>query len=692
MKNNNQNKILLPFVLIALFISVIYSNTLNSSWHFDDYDNITQNSKLHIENLKFDSIVQTLFAMPGGNNDNPKLYRPTACFTFGINWYFGKDDVRGYHVFNITIHILTSFVLFLLITKLLSTPALKKRYKGNKYFVALLATMLWAINPIQVQAVTYIVQRMASLAAFFYVLGLFFYVCGRSAPNLKGLIYYLMVVVSFLLALGSKENAITLPIAVILIEIIFYQKIESLKKKQILLILAFVCILFTFTSGVFLFLKEGPLQFLDGYSNRSFTFIERILTEPRILMGYITKIFYPITSRISLEHDITVSTSILKPFTTLLSIVGILGSVGFSLITLKKHPILSFAILFFFLNHIIESSVIPLELIFDHRNYLPSFFLFLPVAVGLEKIIVLYENKKKLIYIMIVFFVPLLMMCLGFGTYVWNMAWATEKTLWEDAAEKAPNSARPIQNLASSYYSKIGDFDKSIELYQKSLTLKDPKPEYSKFVALKNIAGLYYKKGEYETALNYAIRAIHIDPSNINIRFKKILILVQQGDLVNAQKDIDNLLSQYENDEDYLLMKGRLLLMQGKNEASVKYFRKALSAFPYNYETSLYLGVALSRCGEYAKADIFLNNAHSLSPRDIKAFLALLENSYRAEDGHKIDIYASDLISQFTISQIQATLKNIDKDNLEVPLSQSILLGVISDKLNQTAEKIIGDS
>ncbi|MCK4252416.1 hypothetical protein KAX97_13285, partial [candidate division WOR-3 bacterium] len=165
-----------PFALLSLLILLVYSNTFNASWHLDDYPNITGNSKLHIRNISPASIYETFFAHPIFSK---KLYRPIACLTFAINWYFGKDNVIGYHIISNTIHLLTAFILFLTILNLFRSPNLKDKYQGSECFIALLTATLWAINPIQTQAVTYIVQRMASMAAMFYVLGIYFYIKGR---------------------------------------------------------------------------------------------------------------------------------------------------------------------------------------------------------------------------------------------------------------------------------------------------------------------------------------------------------------------------------------------------------------------------------------------------------------------------------------------------------------------------------
>ena len=103
-----------PIVLLLLLVLIflIYSNTFDTAWHMDDLPNITQNPRLHLKKLGADEIAATFFAKPGSGGSN-QLYRPVACLTFALNWYFGQQDVCGYHTVNITLHLLTAFLLYL---------------------------------------------------------------------------------------------------------------------------------------------------------------------------------------------------------------------------------------------------------------------------------------------------------------------------------------------------------------------------------------------------------------------------------------------------------------------------------------------------------------------------------------------------------------------------------------------------
>ena len=209
------------FILLFFLIFIIYSNTFQASWHFDDYPNIVDNSCLHLKDLN----PQSLLIAAG-------LHRPIPNLTFAVNWYFSKSNVTGYHVVNIIIHFMTAFILFLTILNLFKSPNLNNKYQGSEYFIALLTAAFWAINPIQTQAVTYIVQRMASISAMFYILGIYFYLKGRvNKSRFNQAFFFLCCLICYLLALGSKENGVTLPVALLLIEFIFFQNLILSKSR-----------------------------------------------------------------------------------------------------------------------------------------------------------------------------------------------------------------------------------------------------------------------------------------------------------------------------------------------------------------------------------------------------------------------------------------------------------------------------
>ncbi len=555
-------------ILLLFLILPVYSNSFTAAWQFDDKPNIIDNHYLHLRDLKPESLIRTFYTQPTDpSNPGTRLYRPIAFLTFALNWYFDKDNAIGYHIVNLLVHFLASVFLFLVILNLLDAPNLSRQFKHNKYLIAFLSAAMWSLNPIQTQAVTYIVQRMALLAAMFYILSILLYIkCRLSRSSIHRILLLLGCALSFLMALGSKENAAPLPAALLLIEVVFFQDLIWKQKKTLFWVGSIAVGVLILLGGVWLLMRDGIISLFNGYEARLFTFSERLLTEPRIVLYYLSQIFYPIPTRLSIEHDVVISTSLFQPWTTLPAILLTLLLIGLGFSQIRQRPILALAILFFFLNHIIESTVLPLELIFEHRNYLPSMFIFLPIATGFQWLYDCFSaNKQSLLTGVLTGLVVLLIVCLGAGTYVRNLAWATELSLWRDAMKKAPQSARPLTNLAWQLaYGSVAhesQYDEALKLYEKALSLQKPKL-FSSSVIMNNMAGIYSKQGKHQEAIDLLEKAMVIAPSYSRGRYHLAKLLMVNGKWDRAEKHIDYLLAKDDTHEGYLNLKGLIFLMR----------------------------------------------------------------------------------------------------------------------------------
>ena len=695
------SKKVLSFVLLFFLIFISYSNTFHASWHLDDQPNIVNNYYLHLHNLKLKSIVATFFTNPHDPlRLGKRMYRPVACFSFALNWYFGRDNVAGYHIVNIAIHILTSFFLFLTVLCLFDTPALKDKFK-NKYFIAFFSAALWALNPIQTQAITYIVQRMAAMGAMFYILGMYAYISARRCKFLfQKTAWVAACILFFLLALGSKENTAMLPMALILVEIIFFKDARNKHaEKKFFWIMAGIGVLIVLTISFF-FLNGHPFSLLNGYNNRPFSLTERLLAEPRIIVYYLSQIFYPVPGRFSIAHDVILSSSFFKPWTTIPAILIIVFLIGYGISQIKKRPVLSFAILFFFLNQIIESSVLPLELVFEHRNYLPSLFLFFPVACAFNDILNFYKDKNKLLFSLTILSVILIIATLCTSTFIRNKAWANNRTLWIDALAKAPQNARAVNTLAielawGKHSVNPHRYNMALKLFKKSLNMYMPRSSLKAGI-IGNMASIYYNnKHDYKKAVLLFKRALALQPDNLKIRHDLISPLIMMGRWKQALKQADFLISKQSDNENYYNIKGFILLWQKKYKKSLVYFKKALALSPERSDILLNTGVAFSLTGDYSKAEKILHHVMKNSPEDIRVFFHLIENSLRAHKPATAEKYTKKLFTLFNSQAIESTLKNLDENYHFPPVSRSIISPFIEKELahrKEAAGKIHGSN
>jgi tetratricopeptide (TPR) repeat protein len=670
------------FFLLGILILISYSNSFRAAWHFDDYPNILFNPNVHIDNLSLEDLKGSFYE--AGSNQS-RLRRPTAAVTFAVNWYFGKDNVSGYHAVNIFIHILTAFFLFLTSAQLFRTPAMAPLYNENQvHFCALLSAALWAVHPIQTQAVTYIVQRMASLSAMFYILAIWLYLKGRNGQHQGyAVFFYAGVLLCFLLAVGAKENAVLLPLSLLLAEIIFFEHLKEKKKRKFLLLFSGFAGL-AFFLGVLLLMKGNLFSFLHGYELRFFSLSERMMTQPGILVLYLSQLFWPVADRLSLMHDVEISTSLLNPRTTIPCILIVLSLISAGIALIHRKPLVSFSILFFFLNHLVESSIVPLEMVYEHRNYLPSFFLFLPIAFGIQKGLEHFRTRP-LMYGLVTVFVIFILISEGIGTYTRNRVWATEKSLWTDTVRKAPGLARPVHNLAECY-SKEGNDTAALHLYKTALHLKDMR-NGQKAYTYHNMGNIYLKQKDYETAADYYQKAVQDNPSHTDARYNLVLVLVHLHKTEAALKTADRLLSGNKKNPEYHNLKGMIHVKTGDTDTALYHIKKALILSPANKDTLFYMGICLSKAGNYEKSLVYLKRAFRLSPNNIQILLHIIDNMIKSENergtGRAIEIF----FNNFTVSSLRKALSASGKSVL-LPDISADLSEELYYKLNQISETV----
>jgi len=481
------------FISVLFFLIIIYANTLTVPFYFDDISVI--GGKLKIDNFSLKNLYNVSFKGLAKN-------RPISNLTLALNYNLSEGP-PFFHTINIVIHILCFLFVFLFIKELLALPTIPRRYKKNSLNIALVASTLWAVHPIQTQAVTYIVQRMTSLCALFSFMSLYFYLRARKS---KSLYFYFLSGFSFLFALGSKEIAATLPIFIILLEWIFFRA----DVKKLLLIILVAIIVFLSISYFFVGAQlKGTIHSLlqNRYSNRDFLITERLMTQPRVFIHYISLTLFPFYDRYILDYGFNPSRSLISPLSTLFSLIFVLMTIFIGFLYSKKNTILSFCIFSFWLGHSIEGSIFNLEIAFEHRMYLPSVFLVLLIIAIFVDLSERVKIRKKHLLI----FSGVLIIYLGINTYLRNDLWRDKIKFYNHNIKKSPHDYRPYHNLGTAYGAK-GEFSKSLESYFKVLSLK-------KNINLTyfGIAQAYYSMRDYEKSIPYFLKALEMKLTHIEI-------------------------------------------------------------------------------------------------------------------------------------------------------------------------------
>ena len=377
-------------IIIFLLGLAIYSNTFHASFHFDDQKNIITN--FAIRNLWNLRAVWS--------------FLPTRFFTYfslAFNYHFHQLSLPGYHIFNLAIHLGAAMLVSWFVLLLFSTPALKEeKIAGQKYLLALFSGLLFVSHPVQTQAVTYIIQRTASLATFFYLLSICLYLRARlnesrfSTPGLPRpnfnrqarrlsyrhgdrndiTIYYLCSVLAALAALFTKESAVTLPFMLLFCEVFFFRnnfkyqvtpspsplplgeriKVRGELKRlaPFFFALGFFLVVFSLT-GSGRILEVRNLQ--ESQSGLAvITPVQYLLTQFRVIVTYLRLLLAPVNQ--NLDYDYPIAQTLWQA-PTLISFVFILLTLAAAVLLFRKRRLLSFGIFWFFLALVPESSVLP---------------------------------------------------------------------------------------------------------------------------------------------------------------------------------------------------------------------------------------------------------------------------------------------------------------------------------------------
>jgi tetratricopeptide (TPR) repeat protein len=489
-----------PFEIVCFLVVTIavYFGTLDHSFHLDDRVNIWNNHFIQISNISISELKSAVFDSASDN-------RPVANISFALNYYFHGLEVKGYHIVNIVVHLLAGIMLFYFVKTTLEIPLVRKKY-GELKFVPFFTALIWLAHPIHIQSVTYIVQRMNSMATMFFIMAMLFYVKGRLTPEkVKKVLFFAISFIAGLLAVGTKENTATLPLFILLYDWYFFQDLRLKFSRQQLFWIAAISCLFVFV--LYLFLGSSPLNRLfPSYDGRPFSMAERVLTQPRVVLHYISLIFYPEPGRLNLDYDFPLSYSLVSPPTTLLAILAIIGMLGLAIYSAKNNRLYSFCIWWFLGNLVIESSTIPLEIIFEHRTYLPSMMVILLLVLFLHQTV---RKRRALIACLVA--VALLF---SYWTYERNKIWKDELTFWTDNHKKSPNKARVNLHLgvtlsnANRVDEAIPILEKALRLYEKEIETQKRLSSYKMYIINFNLGINYIERGQYQKAIFYLNRSL----------------------------------------------------------------------------------------------------------------------------------------------------------------------------------------
>lgn len=365
---------LLPLIS-ALITLLIYLPGLNGDFEFDDGPNILDNAAIKIETMSFDSILAAALSGKSG-----PFGRSISMLSFAGNYYFTQLEPFFFKLTNVLIHIFAGLGVYVLTRQL--TLALdkcanvqRKLIHGN--VVAITTASVWLVHPLNVTSVLYVVQRMTSLAALFTFWSLVLYVFGRrktlEGDQLKGFLLILAGLGPLTgLALMSKENGALAPYLMLCIELIIFRFVSPHKGIRFFLYALFLAMVLIPIMWTTLNFDRVMSYITNSYTQREFSLTDRLLTQPKVLMFYLRLLVLPNAGVMGIYHDdFPLSRSLTESISTLFSIGGIFAFLVGGIFAIRRAPALAIGIFWFLIGHSMESTFLALEMVHEHRNYLP---------------------------------------------------------------------------------------------------------------------------------------------------------------------------------------------------------------------------------------------------------------------------------------------------------------------------------
>ncbi len=542
-------------LLIALITALVYLPALDNGFHLDDESNITERAAIRISQWDVESV---------GNVFSNALMptRPVANLSFAFDWWRGEGQAREFQASSMAIHATATIAVFALLVLILRQTGTHRN--RVVIMVATAAALIWSLHPIQVQAVTYVVQRMATLAALFMVLTLVFYLLGRLKNSWP---WFFAAAISFLLALGSKETACATPVLLILTEYAVLRHNQALIQKRLdyfILALPVLASLYVIADLIF----GGPLySWAQGsYKFRDFTMQERLLTQPRVLAYHVSQVFWPLPSRFSIEHDVSISRTLMDSQGTLAALMALLIWIGLGVwFFLKQNKrIIGFFMLWLPATLSIESSFIALEMVFEHRMYLPLLGLVGLLSLALMRLS--EKNNKATMAIAI-----LIIAGLAISTSIRLPEWHDSVSLYTKATRFAPESARVWANLGDAL-SNAGREEEAQAALDKAISL-----DSTDVTIFLNRSATLIKQGRTAEALADLQRARELSPGNAGVYLNQAALLYQLGRFPEALSDLNHAVRLDPDLADAWFNRGIVHEKLGEMQKALSDYREAIS-------------------------------------------------------------------------------------------------------------------
>jgi Flp pilus assembly protein TadD len=661
---------ILFLICIVTFFS--YANVLNGEFQFDDRYTIIENDS--IKNLDSPLRINWLERFLSGG-------RPVTDFTFSLNYRWGRLDVFGYHLVNILIHIGVVIVVYLFMRKTIrlteeshpiplpltchsrenGNPESKEldscfRRNDNLFIgqntrielLSLTVAAIFALHPIQTQAVSYISQRAEVLNALFYIGSIMLFIKSIETNRaLKRILLYLGGLVLFILSFGSKPTAISLPVILLLYDYYFLKKSSLIKR----LIYSGPLIIGGMAIVVSVLTKIVGSPYI-GYSIETITPYSYLLTQMRVFLTYIRLIILPMNQNLDYNYPVYHSFFDLEVFLSFLFLLLLFGLAvylfyrsRFTVINPPTPPfninpptppfnkggqggiisdsrLISFGILWFFIVLLPTSSVIPQrDVIMEHRLYLPSLGLILSLTIAgrmvLNTIFDKYQVSRR--YGLSLIVVISILSVLAFSTNRRNAVWQDDLTLQKDVVLKSQGKPRAHYNLGTAFL-KRGYYMEALSEFKKAIEARDDGSITREKIFI-NMGVTLLRMERADEAIDVFREGLKYFPANPGLLDNMAIALKKKGRHDEAIRYANQSLMMNPRNSDMHSLIGKIYYEQGSYEKAIEYYKKALEVNPDDLLISWDIALILDRMGRSEEASLYYKRylsreTEGINPKD----------------------------------------------------------------------------
>jgi hypothetical protein len=432
-------------LLLTLLVMLLFFPALSGDFVLDDGINILQNYVLRVEIFNIDDFINAALSFHDGTGS-----RALPMLSFAVDhWRAGGMEAGAFKTTNLLIHATTTFCLAFFFRRLLT---LADWTPQRAAWGALLLTLVWAIHPLQMSSVMYVVQRMQTMVTLFIVLALWAYLAMRQAQMEGGRGRWQggLMLLCWGMALICKEDAALLPLYMLVLELTVLGFRAGQPKVAQGLQQSFGLI--TLLGGLVYFAVVVPhFWHWDAYPGRDFSTPERLLTQARVLVMYLGQIVFPLPDRMPFIYDnLAISRSLWQPWTTLPALLLLLTLLIWAWRWRDRRPLFALGVLLFFAGHFMTSNVIGLELAFEHRNHFPL----IGAVLALGDLLLLASQRWPLSRYMATSVQGGMLVLLGMATVSHAYTWGDSVRHGQQVVELLPTSTRAWTQLGGAYFDR----------------------------------------------------------------------------------------------------------------------------------------------------------------------------------------------------------------------------------------------